>query len=466
MKKFYFAIILSLLISASSKSQGVSSSYLIDSVVFFESYDEISSPISEPHYSGVDSFDVNGLIRSSYVIYNSSLNFAKHRTIYKYSITNKLLSEISEETLNGIWEKTIVTIIKYDSLDRKSDFSTNYFSFSNGLINPDSAVSHYGYSEHYEYNFQNLRTLTEYRSYSNNVAGSGSKCTSVFDSLGRVIEEKSEGWNPQFGYNLYSINNYEYNNNDSLSISYRAEYNGNSVSHKSKVDYSYDNAGYLKQTTESNYNFGSQTYNLLSHAFYYYDSQHRKIKTETPNSKRDVYDFNANGYLNWFTKNYMEDSIWYQSDSVHFKYNSRNQITERSSQSGGGSYVTYGYDSSGFNNYYEFSYCSLMGECNEGKSYISYKKLLHPNAIPQEDSFTIFPNPSNGNFNIIYYSTTDEPLTVRVYNAIGQTVFENTSNKTAGYFSESFDLEKLSNGIYLFEITSASKHSTKKIFIQ
>lgn len=76
-----------------------------------------------------------------------------------------------------------------------------------------------------------------------------------------------------------------------------------------------------------------------------------------------------------------------------------------------------------------------------------------------ENSFSIYPNPSNGTFRIDY-DTTIGDINVEIYSTLGQKVFEkqNISNNT-------ISTNGLQNGIYLLKITKDSKSIVKKIVI-
>jgi len=73
--------------------------------------------------------------------------------------------------------------------------------------------------------------------------------------------------------------------------------------------------------------------------------------------------------------------------------------------------------------------------------------------------FKIYPNPSNGNFNIIF----DEPNskhTVEIFSLLGQKVYENNNVTT-----ESLSVTNLQKGTYLVKVTKDSKPRTEKIIV-
>ncbi len=76
-----------------------------------------------------------------------------------------------------------------------------------------------------------------------------------------------------------------------------------------------------------------------------------------------------------------------------------------------------------------------------------------------ENDFNIYPNPSNGRFNI-EFNNTNENYSVEISSLLGQKVFEilNTS-------SSSISVSNLQQGIYLIKVTKDSKSIVKKIVI-
>jgi endonuclease I/chitodextrinase len=73
--------------------------------------------------------------------------------------------------------------------------------------------------------------------------------------------------------------------------------------------------------------------------------------------------------------------------------------------------------------------------------------------------YKIYPNPSNGNFNIIFDDTTGV-YAVEIYTVLGQKVFEKNNLQ-----SSSLSLGQLQKGTYLVKVTKDSKSSTEKIII-
>lgn len=86
---------------------------------------------------------------------------------------------------------------------------------------------------------------------------------------------------------------------------------------------------------------------------------------------------------------------------------------------------------------------------------------LSVNEISETGRISIFPNPSNGNFQIKNESDTDAK--VKILNGIGDVVFEQTSPQ---HSSSAVDLSELPKGIYFVQTFGSGKIHTEKIVIR
>jgi hypothetical protein len=83
---------------------------------------------------------------------------------------------------------------------------------------------------------------------------------------------------------------------------------------------------------------------------------------------------------------------------------------------------------------------------------------LKGNSITTNE-FRIYPNPSNGEFNISFDNPKGD-FTIEIYSIIGQKVFEKENMR-----STTISVPNLQKGTYLVRITKDSKTTTKKIEI-
>jgi hypothetical protein len=94
--------------------------------------------------------------------------------------------------------------------------------------------------------------------------------------------------------------------------------------------------------------------------------------------------------------------------------------------------------------------------------------LVNPqsvNDIFTSDNVSIYPNPSNGMVNINFNAIKQSEVEVKVYDLIGKTIFNQTVNFDSGLSSQTIDLTKFNEGIYLIELSSEEDTFTGKIII-
>ncbi|WP_395063323.1 reprolysin-like metallopeptidase [Flavobacterium sp.] len=79
--------------------------------------------------------------------------------------------------------------------------------------------------------------------------------------------------------------------------------------------------------------------------------------------------------------------------------------------------------------------------------------------------FSLYPNPTAGNFTISFTSSSSDPVKVSVYDMRGREIFESLY-KNSGVFSENINLEGVQTGVYLVAITSGDKKIVKRIIVK
>jgi subtilisin-like proprotein convertase family protein len=81
------------------------------------------------------------------------------------------------------------------------------------------------------------------------------------------------------------------------------------------------------------------------------------------------------------------------------------------------------------------------------------------------DSFAIFPNPSNGNFNVKFNSSSNNQIEVYVHDLRGREVFMKKFQNT-GLFDQNLRLASVQSGVYLVTVQDGDKKEVKKIIIE
>ncbi len=74
----------------------------------------------------------------------------------------------------------------------------------------------------------------------------------------------------------------------------------------------------------------------------------------------------------------------------------------------------------------------------------------------------VYPNPSNGQFNISYNALNDGDYMVKIYNMVGQVVFDQTYGGTFGSNIISLNIGQFGQGIYMLELRSSDFKGKQK----
>ena len=82
------------------------------------------------------------------------------------------------------------------------------------------------------------------------------------------------------------------------------------------------------------------------------------------------------------------------------------------------------------------------------------------------ENFSIFPNPSNGIFNLIIKTEKIEDADVYIYNSIGQTVFSKNLKLLRSNSIEKFDLSNFTKGLYHLTISNEKEISNFNLILE
>ncbi|MEP0480587.1 MAG: T9SS type A sorting domain-containing protein, partial [Nonlabens sp.] len=80
------------------------------------------------------------------------------------------------------------------------------------------------------------------------------------------------------------------------------------------------------------------------------------------------------------------------------------------------------------------------------------------------DNLSIYPNPNNGNFNILFDNASSNNVGVTVFDLSGRSVFKR-SYETSSSFNQNINLGSVSTGMYLVNIIDGNRTITKKIIV-
>ncbi len=242
-----------------------------------------------------------------------------------------------------------------------------------------------------------------------------------------------------------SLSTYDGNNN--LTSSTYQTWNGLSWDNSSLTTYTYD--GNNNQISElDQYWDGTQWVNV-SKTTYTYDGFHNVTNSLTQNWNVSNFD-NAGRVTNTYNGSHLltnqlieiwNGTTWKYSDVTFYTYGENNFI------SGEGSRAFDGIDNiitSGDSTHYYF------------KTVAATKDL-----IPEDESLTVSPNPSNGNFTLTSAISLGN---VEIFNFLGEQVY--TARKINGQTSTEINLTGIAKGIYLIVVTDGTKVTNRMVMLQ
>ena len=82
------------------------------------------------------------------------------------------------------------------------------------------------------------------------------------------------------------------------------------------------------------------------------------------------------------------------------------------------------------------------------------------------DDFTVYPNPSDGNFKVKFRSDDLGDVDILIYDLLGRKVVEKTFKSPSNNFEEELNLRDVSGGIYILSVKRANKMSSHKLRIK
>lgn len=79
--------------------------------------------------------------------------------------------------------------------------------------------------------------------------------------------------------------------------------------------------------------------------------------------------------------------------------------------------------------------------------------------------FNVYPNPSDGNFNVSFNITLKATYKLALKNTLGQVVYLETLNDFNGRYSKQMDVSKFGKGIYMISLTNPNNETIKKVVV-
>ena len=87
-------------------------------------------------------------------------------------------------------------------------------------------------------------------------------------------------------------------------------------------------------------------------------------------------------------------------------------------------------------------------------------------ATSEVNELMLFPNPTNGEVNVIFNSSVTEEASVRIFDMVGKTVLTQNVALNQDNNKFSFDLSNMTKGIYFVELNTSAGRIVKKIVLE
>jgi Zn-dependent metalloprotease len=112
-----------------------------------------------------------------------------------------------------------------------------------------------------------------------------------------------------------------------------------------------------------------------------------------------------------------------------------------------------------------YIYADSNGCTDTATQTIFVSECLSVNDLNSIASWSVYPNPSNGNLNIDMQMLNSNEVTFSVVNLVGQTIFTEKMNLSSGTNNLVWNIKDVSNGVYMIRVASAEGTLSKRIEI-
>ncbi len=83
-----------------------------------------------------------------------------------------------------------------------------------------------------------------------------------------------------------------------------------------------------------------------------------------------------------------------------------------------------------------------------------------------EDTFSVYPNPNNGEFTIKFNASNANDINIDVYDIRGRSVYNKLHENSSNQFNEKINLGSVQSGMYLLNVNDGNRTITKKIIVE
>ena len=107
-----------------------------------------------------------------------------------------------------------------------------------------------------------------------------------------------------------------------------------------------------------------------------------------------------------------------------------------------------------------------MNSCESDTAFFTVEWIHTSIAEVNINNLTIYPNPSNDIFNIVFNSNTKQDIDLRVHNVLGEVIFSESLKEFNGDYNRSVDLSQYPNAIYILQLNTKDGMINKKLVLE
>ncbi len=116
--------------------------------------------------------------------------------------------------------------------------------------------------------------------------------------------------------------------------------------------------------------------------------------------------------------------------------------------------------------FYDWQFTNIV--CNTGRTPVQITdncSLTGVNDLFSNGSLDIYPNPNNGQFTVAFNLEMQDDYKVKIINAIGQSVYEESLSNFSGNYNKQLDITTYGKGVYQLSITNSNNQTVKKVMV-
>ena len=107
-----------------------------------------------------------------------------------------------------------------------------------------------------------------------------------------------------------------------------------------------------------------------------------------------------------------------------------------------------------------------MNSCESDTSFFTVNWITTSIAEININNLTIYPNPSNDIFNIVFNTNTTQDIDLKVHNVLGEVIFSELLKNFNGKYNKSVDLSQYPNAIYILQLNTQDGMINKKLLLE